>query len=306
MKRLLVYGLAGTMLFAASATLSLWIQQQNRPNAEVDGNGNGGGHAAFGWRQPRKRLQDVARGGEARRRRRTPPGGPARWAGERRGHGAPGELAARPHEGRARARGAGRLPPEAGRTDLPGHPRRAQRARRAAQASGRRDEGAQRQAGIGRPQVRRARAATPVGDEVAVRRAKTANRSRHRRAQEHRQDGDDVRQHAARKRRPDPPANGRQRQAGHRGQAVVADEGAPGGQGFGRAVTTPPWRPSCWRRCADSSARPSRAPPPSPPAVPAPDGALARGAALDVLPRPSTVACIRGESSPRNASHVRQ
>lgn len=34
MKRYLLYGLAGTMLFAGSATLSLWMQQQARPGAD--------------------------------------------------------------------------------------------------------------------------------------------------------------------------------------------------------------------------------------------------------------------------------
>jgi DNA repair exonuclease SbcCD ATPase subunit len=36
MKRYLLYALAGTMLFAGSATLSLWLQQQARPKAEGD------------------------------------------------------------------------------------------------------------------------------------------------------------------------------------------------------------------------------------------------------------------------------
>jgi flagellar motility protein MotE (MotC chaperone) len=36
MKRFLLYGLVGTMLFAASATVSLWSQQQIRPKAETD------------------------------------------------------------------------------------------------------------------------------------------------------------------------------------------------------------------------------------------------------------------------------
>jgi flagellar motility protein MotE (MotC chaperone) len=37
MKRYLLYGLAGTMLFAASATVSLWTQQQLRPKADAEG-----------------------------------------------------------------------------------------------------------------------------------------------------------------------------------------------------------------------------------------------------------------------------
>jgi flagellar motility protein MotE (MotC chaperone) len=36
MKRILIYGLAGTMLFAASATISLWTQQQMLPKADAD------------------------------------------------------------------------------------------------------------------------------------------------------------------------------------------------------------------------------------------------------------------------------
>jgi flagellar motility protein MotE (MotC chaperone) len=60
MKKYLLYGLAGTMLFAGSATLSLWMQQQARPKAETEAADQAAAHPAGKAREKEKETGKAA------------------------------------------------------------------------------------------------------------------------------------------------------------------------------------------------------------------------------------------------------